>query len=360
MYIDEVLDRNWAKLKEIHTDNILNVGIAEKFAHGQNTHEPSITVYVRKKLNVSALSKENTLPADIENVPIDVIEFAPTTWVADKTPVSELHPVEQKHRMGAILVKPKVMAAAPSPPLAAFESDLYSWASPTQDQSNCGSCLAFDFCAAWEGVIRVLENNPKDPIKLSEAHLFFCSGGTCDSGNYAEAVANQCLNGVCLESCLPYADHDQTCGEGICDNWWLTAKKLTSWKAITDVNQMKTLMLTQPLASTMEVHQSFFNYAGGVYQSLGPSDPVVGGHGVSGWGGSNIGSFWRFRNQWGNWGENGNFRIKFGDSAIDDMMFQLTPSDVPVPAPGPEPGPGPSPKPGCFLCGLLGRMVKRK
>ena len=351
-YIDQVLNRNWASLKEIHPENILNVGVGEKFKDGVNTHEPSITVYVRKKLPLEALAKENIIPVGVENVPTNVIEFAPTTWVADRTPVSELHPVEQQHRMGAILVKPKMkVVGTPWPTLTTFESDLYYLASPIQDQGNCGYCLPFDFCAAWEGVIRALANNPRDPIKLSERHLGACSGTTCDGGNYADAVANQCLKGVCLESCLPYVDQDSKCGAGICPNWWLTARKLAKWIAITDVNQMKALLQTQPLASTMEVHQSFMNYVSGIYQSLGATDPIVGGHGVSDWGGSDNGGFWRFRNQWGKlWGENGNFRIKYGDSAIDDCMYQLVPSSEPVPAPVPNK------KKGCLLFGMFRRL----
>jgi hypothetical protein len=352
-YINDVLDRNWAQIKEIHPENILNVGIGEKFVNGVNTHEPSITVYVRKKLELAALSKKNVIPAGVENVPTNVIEFAPTTWIADKTSVSELHPVEQQHRMGAILVKPKLMATTtPVAPLKSFESNLYYLASPIQDQGNCGYCLPFDFVAAWEGVIRVLENNPQDPIKLSERHLGSCSGTTCDMGNYADTVANQCLKGVCLESCLPYIDQDTKCGAGICANWWLTAKKLASWKGITDINAMKILLQTQPLASTMEVPQSFMNYAGGVYKRLGATDPIVGGHGVSSWGGSNTGNYWRFRNQWGKlWGIAGNFLIAYGECAIDDMMYQLVPSNEPVPAPvTPVPV-----KKKCSLAWLLGK-----
>jgi len=185
----------------------------------------------------------------------------------------------------------------------------------------------------WEAVIRILNGNKNDPIKLSESHLFFCSGGTCNGGNTVSKTLNQCKKGVCLESSLPYRDVDQTCGQGIANNWWLTARKLASWQSTADRNQMKTWLLQGPLVTTMTVHESFFNYVSGIYKSQGAQDPVAGGHCIGTFGGQDALEYWIDRNSWNGWGENGYFRIAYGDSACDKAMYKLVPSSDPVPAP---------------------------
>lgn len=335
-HLNDVLNRHWQELKD-KSSGILNVAIGEKFAQGVNTHQPSITIFVEKKLDPSQLTGAEMIPPDVECIPTDVVELNPKGWVAGKTEISETHPEERNRRLGLIPEKKtpkliKVSKRAPPPPN--FAADWRSWANDTQDQVNCGACLAFDITGVWEALIRIRANDPKYPIKLSEAHLFFCSGGTCDTGNTATRVLNQAKKGVCLEGSLPYRDVDQTCGQGIADAWWIGAKKLESWKATTDINQMKAWLLQGPLVSIMTVHESFFNYVSGIYKSQGAADPVAGGHGIGCFGGNDAQKFWLRRNSWGkNWGEAGWFRIAYGDSECDTIMYQITPSTEPVPEP---------------------------
>ena len=295
------------------------------------------------------------IPSEIEGILTDVVELAPTTWQAGKTAISQLHPEEQRRRLGLIAKSnPKVIRLvhqglkAPS-----GQSNLTSWASLIQDQGNCGDCTAYGSLGVGESAIRIKENNPSDPIKLSEAHVFFCSGGTCDGGNTVEAVLNRFMQGVCTEDCLPTKVVDQACSAGICANWWLNAKKLAAWNSITDPTEIKALLDTVPLVATMAVHQSFFNYAGGTYKNLGPQDPIVGYHCIGGFGYSDALVAKYLRNSWGIvWGQNcvingiprpGYCVIDAGE--LDAEMYELIP-DGPVPAPGPAPTPpGPTPSP---------------
>lgn len=215
-----------------------------------------------------------------------------------------------------------------------LSSDWRNYCSPIQDQGECGSCTAFGSIGAWEPNIRILEGNPTDPLKLSERDLFFCSGGTCENGNTPKAVLDWAQsNGTCSEACLPYGDvsngTDYPCGARICASPVYT--KIVSWTPITSVTQMKALLAKGPLVTTMICHQSFMNYVSGVYHNLGASDPIVGGHMIAIVGYDDTKGAWLLRNSWGTeWGMAGYCWIKYGDSNIDNTMYQIVPT---TPAP---------------------------
>jgi hypothetical protein len=346
---EQVLDRHWEELKKYAY--VLNVGLGTKFTKGVDTKVPAITVQVRKKLPESLMEPNSILPKEIEGIPVDVVEVNPTTWTAALTSVSELHPALQRRRFGLKREEnPKV--PAPGRKLKGTPSGssvLLQWMSPIQDQGNCGSCTAFGNIGIMEACIRIAENLPTDPIKLSEAHVFICSGGNCTDGNTIPNTLAFLLNGVCTEACLPYRDVDQACGAGICANWWTGGKKLASWDTLTDPTDIQVMLDTTPLNASFVVHQSFYNYDGGVYIHLGDSDPVVGEHdiGVVGYSAS-LGAY-LCRNSWGTgWakgcmvnGKNtpGYFWIVF--SELDAQMQHMVPDGVIPPQP-PYPQPTPS------------------
>lgn len=342
----EVLGRHWRELLE--KQNVLNTTVATKFKDGIDTKVPAIVVYVKKKVAAAELSPEHLVPKEIEGVITDVVELAPATWQADKTTVSQLNPERQKRLLG-VQEKPIPKVAASThltlkTPSGA--SDLIKWASAIQDQLNCGSCTAFGSIGVGEAAFRIKYNDMNACPKLSESHLFFCAGGTCDGGNTVVAVLNQFMKGVCTEACLPYKDQDQACGAGICSGWWLLAKKLAGWQSITGPAEIKALLDTIPLNTTMAVHQSFFNYTGGVYKNLGPQDPIAGYHDIGCFGYSDPLLYKIIRNSWGaGWGQNciingiprpGYCLIDPGE--LDPEMWELIP-DGPVPEPPPTPSP---------------------
>ena len=221
-------------------------------------------------------------------------------------------------------------------------TDWRSFCSQVRDQGSCGSCSAFGTIGAWEPLIRIQANDASLDIDLSESDLFSCSGGTCEGGNTVENVLNRALYGVCLESCLPYRPIDRSCGEGRCNKWWETGKKLKEWLPVDDTGEMKSLLDRGPLAGTMAVHQSFLNYVDGVYHNLGIMDPVVGYHMIAIVGYEDSLGAWLIRNSWGTgWGMNGYCWIKYGDSEIDVEMYYLEPDGPIDPEPEPEPQPCP-------------------
>jgi hypothetical protein len=204
---------------------------------------------------------------------------------------------------------------------------------PIQDQGDCGSCTGFGTTGGWEPFIGV---------KLSEKDLFFCGGGSCEDGADMDQILNQACTGVCTEKCDPYDastydGNDSSCGSGRCINYIVGQRRLSSAPSVTDVIQMKALLNTGPLVTTMECHQSFLNYVSGVYHNLGASDPIVGGHCVAIVGYDDLQGAWLLRNSWStDWGQGctvdgqptpGYCWIAYGDSQIDTEMYQLIPAE---------------------------------
>ena len=232
-----------------------------------------------------------------------------------------------------------------------YGNDIRHYCPPIKDQGHCGSCTAFGTIGIWETILRILWD---DKVDLSEADLFFCSGGTCETGNYMWRVLDRATVGVATEECCPYEPRTKLCGEDRCKEWWKTGYKLSRWTAITDKELMKRLLYDgKPLVGVMEVHESFLHYKGGIYHSLGPTDRVVGYHCVGIVGFDDEKEAWLIRNSWGTgWGEKGYAWIKYGDSKIDEVMYELFLSSE-------KPDPNDD-KPICLISRIIATLFGRK
>jgi C1A family cysteine protease len=201
-----------------------------------------------------------------------------------------------------------------------------------KDQNPCGSCVAFGTSAVVEGTLRVERNDPTLELDLSEAYLFFCvaraQGRLCkglEKGGWWPAAALDALqaDGAPDEACYPYVGHDQEC-TGLCQDWRSRATKITSWHEITSQDEMKEWLSSRgPLVGTMKVYEDFARfYTGGVYQYV--SGKYGGGHCICIVGYNDEGKFWIGKNSWGpDWGEDGFFRIAYGECAIDSSMYAV-------------------------------------
>lgn len=96
----------------------------------------------------------------------------------------------------------------------------------------------------------------------------------------------------------------------------------------TSVDAIKTELYNNgPMEGAFTVYEDFFSYKSGVYHHV--SGGVAGGHAIKviGYGVENNEAYWLCANSWGtSWGMSGFFKIKQGDSGINQQMYACTPS----------------------------------
>jgi C1A family cysteine protease len=195
-----------------------------------------------------------------------------------------------------------------------------NWVTPVQNQLSCGSCVAFGTIGALESVIQI-ELNQQLNIDLSESHLFYCGGGSCSYGwTISKSVSFLETFGVPEEDCFPYTPRQTDC-DRTCSDWETQAIKLIDGSRIkysypaTIAKVQEALIEYGPLVTSFTVYSDFFSYNSGVYYQT--SDNVAGGHAVAVVGYDNINEYWICKNSWGKgWGENGFFRIGYGECGI--------------------------------------------
>ncbi len=207
------------------------------------------------------------------------------------------------------------------------------WTTPIRNQGGCGSCVAFGTLAAFEARQKIqVFRYPTASPNLSEAHLFFCGCGNCCGTGWFFTDALEYLKkyGVPPEDCFPYVDSDTPCSD-TCDDWEdrVGYNKIKSWDHTMDTDEMKEWIASDgPLVGGMAVYTDFFYYTGGIYEYV--SGSLEGYHAIAVVGYDDDQECWICKNSWGTgWGENGWFRIGYGESGIDSVygMYSMDPMD---------------------------------
>ena len=105
------------------------------------------------------------------------------------------------------------------------------WTTSAKDQGNCGSCWAFGALGGLEAAINIKKGDPNFDRDLSEQYILAClsAAGSCNGGWMSEAIAciksensgssGNGINGVPLESCMPYQGVDYIPCDNKCDDW---------------------------------------------------------------------------------------------------------------------------------------------
>lgn len=276
-------------------------------------------------------------------------------WQPEITSVSELSLGEQKNRLGleptgmelqlatefkldkpSTTSKKKKKSGGSSNPGSAGVPSKWdwrnvsgiNWTTSIKDQDGCGSCVAFGTNAALEALLRIRTyNDSNKSIDLSEAHLLFCGGGSCNGWHMDHACNYLKGNGVPDEACFPYSQGLQTKSCTTCSNWQsrIDRTKIPSWSHTKDVNQMKANLVNNgPQITGMAVYRDFFSYASGIYKHV--TGDLAGYHCVCVVGYDDQNEYWICKNSWGtNWGEayggeRGWFRIKYGECGIENVF----------------------------------------
>jgi len=199
---------------------------------------------------------------------------------------------------------------------------------PIRDQQRCGSCWAFSatevlsdrFCIASEKQVDVV---------LSPQYLLSCDTQELGCrGGYPVFSWNFIMKqGILTDDCLPYKSGSgvnpiqcrdvSKCEDG--SDWKLYyAKKDSAVVLPNPASIQQNIMQYGPVEAGFMVYEDFMQYKGGVYKHK--SGGLLGGHAVKvvGWGVENGTNYWIAANSWTSaWGENGFFRIAFGECNFD-------------------------------------------
>jgi C1A family cysteine protease len=270
-------------------------------------------------------------------------------WVAATTELTGLSRQEKELRLGAVpppdqasldtreriaraSLEAGVGITAPCAPAAYDLTNVAgkNFITPVRNQRNCGSCVAFGTIAAVEGTTRVKRNDPSLDVDLSEAHLFYCHGAAegrnCGNGWWPDNALNAARDkGVVDETCYPYTAGDQPCRP--CSDWQSRVTKISAWSQLSTAASMKEWLSTNgPVAACFKVYDDFYSYHSGIYRYV--TGDLLGGHCVCVVGYNDADGCWLCKNSWGTtFGENGFFRIGYGECGIDYTMWAV---QVPV------------------------------
>jgi hypothetical protein len=255
-------------------------------------------------------------------------------WEAGDNRIWRLPPEERRRLLGAQLIIPGPGEIEPPPFHFPEAADLvqwdwrdhegHNWVTGVRDQAGCGSCVCFGCMAAFEAGMSITFDAPEPVYNLSEQHVFSCGGGSCEYGWNVPACLNYLREmGAPDEICYPYRAMDDKppnfgapCDE-TCQDWQMRARKISQWGWVPSFNEtaIKNALMNGPLPVYITVYSDFFAYSSGVY--VRTSETVEGGHIVCMVGWDDEEDCWICKNSWGDWGEDGYFRIRKGTNEAD-------------------------------------------
>jgi C1A family cysteine protease len=274
---------------------------------------------------------------------IIAIEDTGAQWLPGFTSVSNLSPDQKKLRLG-LEVTPDVLQQIEQETKVPNDVTIMAghaigypltfdlrnvngknFISPIKDQGACATGVVFAVLDVVEGTFRVQRQDPNLQADLSEAHLFYCyaknEGQTCSGPGWLPEEAYDHIKaiGVVDEACFPYTPRDQDCK--LCGDWQNRLIKITGYQTLTgDAAAMKSWISTKgPLSAAMIVYPDFLSYKSGIYRHVYGN--YSGGVLVSIIGYDDNQKYWICKNHWSSqWGENGFFRIAYGECGIDSWL----------------------------------------
>lgn len=272
-----------------------------------------------------------------------LIERAGAGWVAKQTPLSDLVSIGGADGMLGLALSPdealdemlmqrEVEQNIPfgvPPPLPSRldwrDHDGENWITSVKDQKNCNSCVAFAACGAIEARVRIENGKPDAAIDLSEAQLFYCGApSSCGTGwQPAAAMEFARQHGIGRESDFRYQPGNQAC------RMIQPVVQVNGHRRAASMVERKRALLDGPVIAGMAVFEDFRSYGSGVYRHV--SGIREGFHAVCVIGFDDPSGCWIAKNSWGRaWGDDGFFRIAYGESGIDSQFTFTIPGPVQV------------------------------
>jgi hypothetical protein len=265
------------------------------------------------------------------------IRYMGLKWKAGITSITILSPEEKKRRLGALepiiddsnLENLFQYFPRAVPNLLDWRNkNNKNWLTPVKDQGSCGSCSIFGSFSVLEAVLKIEKNMPDNCPDLSEQHILSCSGAvSCEEGGYVEGILDYVKSkGVPAEHCFSYTAEDKACYP--CSNWEERRVKIGKWEWVTSGREKRNLIFNAlqiaPVITRMEVYSDFYDYKEGIYEKT-PSATEEGGHIVAIVGYNQAEGYWICKNSWGTgWGEDGYFRISFGEVEMGKYTWNVS------------------------------------
>jgi hypothetical protein len=277
-----------------------------------------------------------TKDADLQQIQQAIRDHG-ANWTAGSNPIWELTKEEWHERLGLILEDNRnvVRDFGPTQPQQ-FDEVLdwrnyngHNWVTDIRDQGQCGSCWAFGALAAMESKTLVMANMPEYPLDLSEQYLVSCSQGSCNGYSLNGTCSFLISGGTVDEECMPYRASDLIPCSARCSDWQQRNRRLQNWTWVGNTETaIKNAVRNGPVYVGFTVYADFMAYSGGVYQHVWGG--VEGGHAVSIVGWDDNANCWICKNSWGNWGEEGYFRIRKGtnECGMEDEVITVTPAQT--------------------------------
>eukprot|EP00350_Pseudokeronopsis_sp_OXSARD2_P004237 CAMPEP_0170540092 /NCGR_PEP_ID=MMETSP0211-20121228/115_1 /TAXON_ID=311385 /ORGANISM="Pseudokeronopsis sp., Strain OXSARD2" /LENGTH=308 /DNA_ID=CAMNT_0010842371 /DNA_START=21 /DNA_END=950 /DNA_ORIENTATION=- len=206
---------------------------------------------------------------------------------------------------------------------------------PIRDQASCGSCWAFGATEALSDRFCIYSGGAVD-IVLSPQDMVSCdkSNSACSGGNIGRAWDYLENTGVVSDACMPYSSGKgqvEACPSG-CDTFLASPTKYKceagSAAYASGIRNIRSFLMEGPLDVNFKVYEDFYSYDSGIYVQT--SNVYHGGHAVKlvGFGHDEETGldFWTIANSWGpDWGENGFFRMAWGEVEVDDVGYGCVP-----------------------------------
>jgi C1A family cysteine protease/acylphosphatase len=271
------------------------------------------------------------------------IQASNANWQAKQTPQSQMSNQQKARLLGVVVDRAALdaaMASVAEAPVSNFASAV-DWRNyngnhitSVKDQGNCGSCVSFCTVATVESLASIEKNQKLD---LSEADLHFCSAHGASCGGWWPNDAYNALKtrGTPDEACFPYSSAFNGSGQPSCivgPERDARAVKITESTTLANIVDRKNwLTNVGPCSAVFHVFNDFFAYGSGVYRHVSGED--VGLHCVEVIGYSEAEQCWICKNSWGaSWGDQGFFKIAYGQAGIDSEFPFWTAKGVVLPA----------------------------